>query len=151
EHRILLEKHGVTVVLTDPARGFWGIDDRASAEVEQTKGVLLHAPSRNEDALRIFCETIGAELAAAIREHAELQAVETIVAPLGSGALLRGVGSALADAGIEVALVGTIAAKRFEPTRQDGVAREDDVASLFPRDAEKAHASVGRARLELRP
>jgi cysteine synthase A len=127
EHRILLEKHGVSLVFSDGARGFAGINEVAHREVERSKGVLLYAPSRNEDARRIYRETIGAELVRAIGDSAELRTTDAVVVPYGSGALLHGLGDALTDAQIAVALIGTVAAKSNGSTRQDGVVRDGDV------------------------
>jgi cysteine synthase len=126
EHRILLEKHGVTIVPSSAAHGFAAVDAIAHQEVERRRAVLLYAPSKKDDARSIYEATVGAEIAQALTAKSELVDVERIVVPYGSGALLEGIARAVRAAGSAAKVVGAIAAHEKEPTRQDGVLREDD-------------------------
>jgi cysteine synthase len=129
EHRILLEAHGVELVLSDPALGTHGVDARAHEETAKRRGVILHAPSNNADAIRLFEETLGCELVDLIRSDDALKATEAIVAPLGPDGLADGIRNAIESAGLEVRVVGTIA-KGSEPTRQDGVLCESEAVNV---------------------
>lgn len=149
EHRVQLEKHRLTVVLSDAAAGLYGAHDRAVDEAGRRGAVLLATPKESAHAARAFEATLGRELSSQI-ESGGAEPPAVLVAPLGSGALLFGVARALEAAGARPKLVGTVA-RGAGRTLQDGVRH---AASSSPPPAGLEQVAVSdeeafEARIEL--
>jgi cysteine synthase len=108
EHRMLLREHGLRVAHS-PGSALLSAHDTAEALARELGVPLLYGPKDSEACARAFEETLGAELVADWMELGP-RAPDTVIAPVGSGALLTGVLRALAKAGMEVRGLGVCAA-----------------------------------------
>lgn len=100
ERRALLRAYGAELVLTEPAQGMAGAVAKAKELVETTPGAILASQFTNEANPAIHEATTGPEILRAVNGT-----VDALVAGVGTGGTLTGVGRALRQANTDTRIV----------------------------------------------
>jgi cysteine synthase len=147
EHLTLLTQHAARLVITPAERGLLGAHDRAEELAKSEGGVVAFSMRVYQEAARLFSESLGEEIVYAF-ERLDPKP-ELVTAPVAAGALLGGIGRALARAGHRADLFGTV--RPEAGSLQDGTLGRDEVmeegivrVSVSDRDAFETRMSLAR-------
>ncbi len=123
EHLELLSQHAAHVETSPRELGLLGAHLRAQEIVEREGRVLLFSVRVTHAAAELFADSLGEELVDAFERIDPKPA--HVVAPVAAGALLGGVGLALARAGFHAELVGVV--RPDVESLQDGTVEGSEV------------------------
>jgi cysteine synthase len=147
EHLTLLAHHAARLVTSRAELGLRGAHDRAEEIAKAEGGVVAFSVRVHQRATQLFAESLGEEIVYAF-ERLDPKP-EIVAAPVAAGALLGGVGRALAKAGHRAELVGTV--RPESRSVQDGTLARDEVmeegivrAAVSDRDAYEVRMSLAR-------